>query len=550
MNKKLNAGTHILTTGRDLVSEHVEYIFNMIAHKYAKGLVNQIAFNTDLPADQFGSFHGPSRSICANITAHLANNLQKIQSKNPNMSIRALLIMELVNTALHETRHALAKAEKNDFADFENDAEEKICQTFADENMWDVALFVDLEIQSFGKLIDGELTKLFHDLRAAKDTDTFHQWQMNQLNMLEKGILYLDEKNEVVIKTMFELCSYFSKLPNWENATIMPFHANQTQEPVTAAKVDDDCPFDTNIYLHHPESESLLIETDRKKADEMLESEGLLQEISKEKFDKYDAQYKADEAEYNTEKETPALTADEHTSDGHQPTPVNNGPTVCQHEDYDVLESYAGADIVMPDELPEMIATPDNNLPAYKSPVETLDIPQATAQTVEPTVASIQGNIRVIAEMVFRRLFHHFYSKCGWDGRGNFANAAAVLEAVAIDDIAGATELFQKMDSSDNMGVYKPQQQIGAYITGLVSKDGKLPYYRIYINQGGQLHRRTFIPQNPDKMKDQQLTKWAAMVRDGWRITMLLADGEGPKLDMKTEPGQALGQESFNPWTK
>jgi hypothetical protein len=72
--------------------------------------------------------------------------------------------------------------------------------------------------------------------------------------------------------------------------------------------------------------------------------------------------------------------------------------------------------------------------------------------------------------------------------------------------------------------------------------------YNLYLNVGGQLHKRTFIPQNPDKMKDGNLTSWAQQVRAGSRIAMLLADNEGPKLDIKTEPHELLGQEKVNFW--
>lgn len=533
---QLNPGTNILTSGKSLVSDHVEYLFHMISHANAKGLVNQIAFNQDIPAGQFGSFHGPSRSVCINITAHIAHVFAKIENENPNMSIRALLIIELVNTALHEARHAIYKDEEKNFSDEENDAEELLCQNYADENMWDVARIADLEVQSFGKFLDDEITKFYKELKTAKDTDTFHLWQLSQLNMMEKGILYLDEDKEIVCKTMFELCSYFSKQPVWDNVSVIPFHANQTEAPEEIPTeinipldyesahpvAQSDVPFDINIYLHHAESESLLIETDRQKADEMLNAEGCLQEISKEQYNKLNAEYKTATNTYN--KQEPVAV-------------MESGPTVAQHDGYDPLDDCGETELVYPEDLPEMMATPENNT-----------VTTTTTAVAQPTQPAPTGDIRVIAEMVFRRLFTHIYSKCGYDGRGKFTNPGAVLEAVPIDDIAGATQLFQKMDTRDNMGTFVNQAPIQAYVTGLVSKEG-LPYYRLYINQNGQLQRRTFIPQNPDKMNtQQQLTSWALKVRDGWRITMLLADGVGIKLDLKTEPNQALGQETFNPW--
>jgi hypothetical protein len=292
----------------------------------------------------------------------------------------------------------------------------------------------------------------------------------------------------------------------------------------------------------------------------MLNSEGLLCEISKEQYDKLVVEYAqpveeevlpysqsglsnptskkgwkevkipagggADDAPWEESKENlPAFESATETTSA-------EGPTIVP-DDYDVLESYAGVEIVS-DELPEMAAFPDND--SYQ--------PAAAAETTAPPAdVNVQ---RIAAEIVFRRLFQHIYSKCGWDGAGKFTNAGAVLEAVPIDDITEAKSLFTKMDTFSPEGAYQSAVEITSHITGLVSKE-QLPYYRVYLNIGGQIVKRTFIPQNPDKTKNGQITTWANKVRQGSRIAMLLGNN-GPTMHIETEPGQMLGQEKFEIW--
>ena len=517
MRNNLNAGTGIFTSGRDLIHPHIEYLFNMIAHTHAKGIINQIAFNENLPMDTerngaFGSFHGPSRSLCVNLTAHIANNLARVQDENPNMSIRALIIMELINTALHETHHAAYKNESGDFREIETDDEEKSCTEFADTFMWDVAKDVDINIQEFGHIIDKELKAFFDDLRSYRDNETVKPWQTKQLNMLEKGILYLDEKKEIVLKSMLEVCAFHSSSKGWDKVIVHPFDSNQT-EPLAEESVISYSQSDLS-NTSNPEDWT-----------EVRIAAGEASEVPEDPTEILPAFQSAEEASTGR---VGVGVVEEPTAN----SVSAEGPTIVP-DGYDVLESYAGTEIVA-DELPEMMASPENDQSQTTTAAET---------TAPPADVNVQ---RMAAEVVFRRLFQHIYTKCGWDGAGKFTNAGAVLEAVPIDDIPGVKSLFSSMDTFSHEGAYQAAVEITSHITGLVSKE-QLPYYRVHLNIGGQIVRRTFIPQNPDKTKNGQITTWANKVRQGSRIIMLLGDN-GPTMHIETEPGQMLGQEKFEIW--
>ncbi len=173
------------------------------------------------------------------------------------------------------------------------------------------------------------------------------------------------------------------------------------------------------------------------------------------------------------------------------------------------------------------------------SPVETSPIQNINKETIQRA-----------AEEVIRTLFHHVMTKCGFNSQGGYNNPTAVLDPVNIQEIKNASELFSHMDTIDINGIYSPNQPCNGFIKGLISKQ-KLPMYRLYMNIGGQLLKRTLIPQNPNKLDgNNALTKWAKKARSGHRIMMLLEDEIGVRADIKLTPGTVLGQEEFKIWEK
>lgn len=148
---------------------------------------------------------------------------------------------------------------------------------------------------------------------------------------------------------------------------------------------------------------------------------------------------------------------------------------------------------------------------------------------------------------VHKLLFAHVMKNCEINN-GKFYNTKAVLEPVNISHIPFATEVFEKADIFNKDGLYEEKHPCNGSITGLISKQG-LPMYRLYINMHGQLHKRIFIPQNPDKLNtNNELSAWAKEVRKGAKIMIVMKDNSPPVAHIKLEPGMPLGQEEFVIW--
>lgn len=182
--------------------------------------------------------------------------------------------------------------------------------------------------------------------------------------------------------------------------------------------------------------------------------------------------------------------------------------------------------------------------------------PQAVVQpeaVPAPPAAPVNQDVNVLkiqkaVESVMRTLFVHVMSKCGFTTEGGYNNPAAVLEPISIHHIPDAVELFSHMDTTDATGVYAGNQPCQGMIKGLVSKQN-LPMYRFYLNVGGHILKRTFIPQNPNKLNaHQELTKWAEEAREGAKIMMLLEDNKGPRAHIKLSANTPFGQEEFRIW--
>ncbi len=135
-------------------------------------------------------------------------------------------------------------------------------------------------------------------------------------------------------------------------------------------------------------------------------------------------------------------------------------------------------------------------------------------------------------EAVWKILYHHTYTKCGWQpnpqtNRFMFTNAAAVLEGVNIQHILtafGADNFIMEYDTLDAEGKYSAELCQGMIRGRTTSKQG-LPSYTLYLNIGGQRVKRSFIPQNPEKRDAQNAyTKSAELAGAGNMIVWVFKD--------------------------
>ena len=179
---------------------------------------------------------------------------------------------------------------------------------------------------------------------------------------------------------------------------------------------------------------------------------------------------------------------------------------------------------------------------------------------MQPTAAPIQGHlsaadIKATAEHVLRTLFWHVVNKCEFNTEGGWNNPYAILEPVNITNIPNATQLFTHMTTVDDNGIAISKTPCNGFIKGKLSKQQLLPMYELYLNINGEMHKRTFIVQNPNKKgADGNFTNWAIKARSGHVIMMLLEDKKPTdppgKNNMRAyitlNPGTHLGQEIFS----
>jgi len=156
---------------------------------------------------------------------------------------------------------------------------------------------------------------------------------------------------------------------------------------------------------------------------------------------------------------------------------------------------------------------------------------QPTPTTYTPNTVA-QETMKAVMESVWKTLYHHVFTKCGWQqnpqtGRFMFTNAAAVLEGVNIQHIIkqfAADNFIMEYDTLNAEGAYAPEMCQGM-IRGRTTSQAGLPSYSLYLNINGQRIKRTFMPQNPEKRTAQNAyTKSAEEAGGGHMIVWVFKD--------------------------
>ncbi len=500
--KKYNIATHILTTGREYISKHLEYIFNSICHHHAPDLINSINLNPDTPK-YFGSSMGSAKAMSFNIVKHFAHAIN--QSKEcPQYSVRGLLILEFINTCLHETKHLILKSEPGITDDSDTEYQEAEAEKFETLHRWDTAQYINVEVTSFGPVIDDMMAIFYKELTEAREAGTMDDWQEQQLYMIDNGIIFHDTRKSVLLKSVFDFFHYFSKTKEgWDRSLIPVFEEINEFEETT----------DTNVDTPPNEIE-------------------------------------IDEDLYSKDKDMDDIWKQEDLTKPLQPLPtIETGPAIIP-EGYDpLMDMEMGENEYIPEEEIDIDTGGEHDMSTLDSEMDSpVSQGEMEAPPVQPmaerAISSEAAAVANISKIVMHRLFNHIYSKCGWNGVGKFTNPNAVLDPVNINDIEGASELFTRADAFDADGKYKVGIPTDGFLRGITSNDG-IPMYKLYVTFKGITQKRTFIPQNPDKTNNGQPTAWAKRVMAGHRLAMLLPESGSPKLYLETTPGQLLGQEKL-----
>ena len=160
----------------------------------------------------------------------------------------------------------------------------------------------------------------------------------------------------------------------------------------------------------------------------------------------------------------------------------------------------------------------------------------APAQEVKPALPQCNFDLNMapaLLEALWKRLYHHVFTKCGWQqnpqtGRFFFSNAAAVLEGVNVSDIIqhfGADGFIVEYDTINAQGQGPLPEVCQGMIRGHLSTKQGLPVYHVYLNINGNRIKRVFTPQNPEKMgANNAYSKTAIEAQTGHMIAWVWKD--------------------------
>lgn len=519
MKKQYVEGLGILEVGFNYLSSHLGWLLRTVISSTIKDTdaVASVVYNRDLPDKFWGQFFGATRSIAINLEQHLNDALGAIQDEGTmHTSIRVLLLHDLLDSCAHEAWHAKMCNDGGDWTD--GNLDEEGAKKHALAMSWEIGELWDVNVETFGPLLDTLLHDLYKKLKEAVQFDDCEDWEKLQYHMLENDINYYNPDRGIEIRSIRE---------------------------VFAAQVQPEIPWvDTDSNLFTSFSSPSALNEDISVPPVVAETNIILEPSPVVDIDPITASdnHLADLASMGCH-----LNEQDEIVEGHKTVlPANYDPlgdSACTMED-----PFADDDFTTPTTPPVLDNTPvQTEAPTMAAPPAPEVAAPVDGQQETPSVNVQQ--IQQIAEKVLRRIYHYVHTKCEFNTIGGYNNTNAILKPISIADIEGASELFAKQDTLNDMGVFSPREDVGNFIKGLPTADG-IPRYTFYLNIGGHLHKRVFIAQNPTKTKGGVPTAWAQKAMNGGRIMMLLADGAGITAHVELENDQTLGQEKFVVWKK
>ena len=204
-----------------------------------------------------------------------------------------------------------------------------------------------------------------------------------------------------------------------------------------------------------------------------------------------------------------------------------SGVFVDEIEDYsDVYEEGPGEydDAYYADTITQPLAQATQ--PATTNPAATAfpfdNTPAQQAAQTDQTVTHDMITINRIAQEVYMKMYHFIFSKCGplKDSDVGFANPEAVL-TTPLPLTPEEASIFVSMDHHDINGRWCKDVSTTNGLLGKVMKNTKLPSYEVKLLVNGTVHKRLFIPQNPNRRKNGVLTGRALQARSGDTIAYI-----------------------------
>lgn len=478
----------VLVAGGELVGEKLQALLaEMIVLDDKVGLCEVVFRNDGFPQDSeeqvYGAAYADTHSIAINLQKCWNSACENSEKGDVNLSFMGILWTNVLNAIGHEMDHidiATRDRELYEVMRSTDDGNEELEDTAQDESVklivalakkFDIEIPTPAEMGWFGvKWME------LHTDETTKDLD----WVVKARTQVEEGIIYQDDEADAKLSTYRE----FVKMAHAEGD-----EDDAWEQATTAA-----------ILTAHMDN-------------------GVVEEFKAEPVEEPVAETVALDAEAEAVEVTEEALA--------------------------ATATFMGAAAVGAPEAAPVVEAPAVEVPAVPLPAPVAAVAEqhaAAATTATPappytetpyTPNNLDGAIMAkVMEGVWRTLYHHLFTKCGWQqnpqtGRFFFANAAAVLEGVNIQKIItdhGAENFIMEYDTVNAEGQYAAEAFQGMIRGRTTSKQG-LPSYTLYLNIGGQRFKRTFLPQNPEKQNAQNAyTKSAVDAQQGNMIAWVFKD--------------------------
>ena len=198
----------LLETGCELVSPHLRWLIRNAVLTYCQPeAINLIAYNENVPNDNFGIAHGPSRSISINLERHFFSAMDRcVEEENMYASLRLLLLHEILDTVIHEAHHLKVCLERNDFNSA--DLDEEGAMEAGKKLSWMVAKKWDCNISIFGTYLDTMLDDFLSSIEEdTKEKPTMWKDLQVWMNKNKLGYYNPDKDLELSISHAFEALS-------------------------------------------------------------------------------------------------------------------------------------------------------------------------------------------------------------------------------------------------------------------------------------------------------------------------------------------------------
>jgi len=505
---------------------------------------------------ELGMAHYTTGCIILNQSAIIDSCYADLCAPDFHLAFRAHVWVNLLTTAAHELAH-MAKyhhevtVKGNVKAIYEEHNETEI-EAFGVKILTEMAKTIDMELPDLDEWhwFAGRISQCEQTFKGGTEA-----WQASQQMMLTDGLVYMDigEKNITIDNVRDYMKGWYGGDPkNWPTEVpeklVLAHHVEPETVDVVKTPTEEEIAAAEAAAAKQAEKERRLkTEALRKQLDnEYRQQMGVAEDV-----EVTDDQMVIFLAGRGMKLEDIEVMANPPTDTQITTNPDGSGKVIIGGFDGNEAEmdEYDDGDYEGPMDTTQMpgmgmpgaqintgaaVVQAQQNVAVYQQ-----NLPQPTIHPHGTPVEQVKASLTKIYEV----LANHIFTKCGWmqgqltDGTQiwYFNNPGqGVEEPVCISrDINGqpiplVDQLVVGMDCNVG-GNYRSNQQIvkdqhgNIWVKAHTSKDKTLPAFTLTVNLGdGVANKRMLMPQNPNKMKGGQLSKYAVDARMGHRYFYII----------------------------